>query len=77
MSITIADDRLVAELARTDEPVEVRAPDGRVLGTFTPVPPPEPDIPEDELRRREDATTGKWYTAADVEAKLRELRCSR
>ncbi len=77
MSITIADDRLVSDLARADAPVAIRAADGRILGTFTPVVrPPEPDISEEELRRREDSTTGKWYIAAEVEAKLRELRCS-
>jgi hypothetical protein len=76
MTITVADNRLVAELARTSEPIEMRAPDGRVLGTFTPAPahPPEPDISEEELQRIENDTSGKWHTAAEVEAKLRELR---
>ena len=42
---------------------------------FTPIPrPPEPEISEDELRAIEDSTTGKWHTAAEVEAKIRELR---
>ena len=75
MSITITG-ALADEFGRAGEPVEVRAPDGRVLGTFTPRPP-EPDISEEELQRLENDTTGKWYTAAEVEAKLRELRCSR
>ncbi len=78
MSITITGD-LVDEFGRSRGPVEVRAPDGRVLGTFTPAParPTVPDISEEELQRLEDPTTGKWYTAAEVEAKLRELRNSR
>lgn len=76
MSITITDG-LADEFGRADAPVEVRGPDGRILGTFTPKKrPPEPDISEEELLRRENDTTGKWYTAAEVEAKLRELRCS-
>jgi propanediol dehydratase small subunit len=77
MSITIPGD-LAAEFGRAGEAVEVRGPDGRVLGTFTPaVRPPEPNISEEELRRREEDTTSKTYTAAEVEAKLRELRCTR
>ena len=76
MSITLTDG-LADEFGRADEPVEVRAPDGRLLGTFTPAKRlPEPDISEEELRRLEDPNSGKWYTAAEVEAKLRELRCS-
>jgi hypothetical protein len=78
MSITIADDQLAAKLAGADAPVEVRAPDGRVLGLFTPLTRgPEPNLSEEELRQLEDPATGKWSTAAEVEAKLRELRCSR
>jgi hypothetical protein len=74
--ITISGE-LVAQFAQARHPVEIRAPDGRVLGTFTPRPRlPEPDISEEELQRIENNTTGKWYTAAEVEAKLRELRGS-
>jgi hypothetical protein len=77
MSITLTDN-LADEFGRAGEPVEIRAPDGRVLGTFTPVNrPPEPNVSEEELQRLEDPNSGKWYTAAEVEAKLRELRCSR
>lgn len=76
MSITIPDDRLAAELAQVGAPVEVRAPDGQYLGEFTParLKCPPINISEEELRRRENDTTGKWYTAEEVEAKLRELR---
>ena len=63
MSITITDD-LADEFGRAGEPVEVRAPDGRVLGTFTPRLP-EPDISEEEMQRLEDPNSGKWYTAAE------------
>lgn len=74
MFITI-NGTLADEFGRAGEPVEVRAPGGRLLGTFTPNQrPPEPCISEEELLRRESDTTGKWYTAAEVEAKLRGLR---
>ena len=78
MSITITGG-LADEFGRAGAPVEVRAPDGRVLGTFTPAPVRRPvlNISEEELRRREEDTTSKTYTAAEVEAKLRELRCTR
>jgi hypothetical protein len=78
MSITIADEKLISQLVGADESVEVRASDGRYLGTFSPASNrgPEPNISEDELRAREDPTTGKWFTAAEVEAKLRDLRCT-
>jgi hypothetical protein len=74
MSITIPGE-LADEFGRADEPVEIRAPDSRVLGTFTPKTRlPEPDISEEELRRLEEDGTAKWYTAAEVEAKLRAVR---
>jgi len=74
MSITITG-VLADEFGRADEPVEIRAPDGRVLGTFTPATRfPEPNMSEEELRQLEDPATDKWYTAAEVEAKLREVR---
>jgi hypothetical protein len=75
MSITIPGG-LADEFGRAGEPVVVRGPDGRILGTFTPLPP-EPEISEEELQRIESDKSGKWYTAAEVEAKLRELRCTR
>ena len=74
MSVTIADEKLSAELARLDEPVQIRGRDGRVLGVFTPQRYPEPAISEEELQRRENDSNGRNYTAAEVEAKLREWR---
>ena len=76
MSITIADDRLAAELARAADTVEVRGPDGKIIGKFTPSKAPPILISEEELARRADPNSGKWFTAAEVEAKLRALRCS-
>ena len=76
MSITIADDRLAAEFARLADTVEVRGPNGKIIGTFTPSQAPPMLISEEELKRRADDLTGKTFTAAEVEAKLRELRCT-
>ncbi|VTU00539.1 unnamed protein product [Gemmataceae bacterium] len=74
MSIQIADEKLVAAFAQSKQPVEIRDPSGRILGTLTPRPV-EPEISEEELRIIEgDRTHGKWHTAAEVEAKLKELR---
>jgi hypothetical protein len=43
MAGTLADsDRILREAAANYQPVEYREPDGRVLGTFTPVPFDEP-----------------------------------
>jgi hypothetical protein len=78
MSITIADNRLVTELTETADPVEIRSRDGRVLGLFTPQARlREPDISEEELDQVLKDPNTRWYTAAEVEARLRELRCSR
>lgn len=76
MSIHIADEKLVAAFEQFKQAVEVRGPSGRILGTFTPRPY-EPEVTEDELRAIQDPSTAKWHTAAEVEAKLKELRrCS-
>jgi len=76
MSITIVDGRLAAELAGAGNTVVVRGPDGKIIGKFTPETAPPPLISEEELRRRAEDVTAKHYTAAEVEAKLRELRCT-
>ncbi len=78
MSITITSD-LADEFGRAGQPVEVRTPDGRVIGVFTPAAVRyfEPEISEEELRRIEDdRDPSHWHTAAEVEAKLKELRRS-
>ena len=76
MSITIADSRLAAELASAGDAVVVRGPDGKIIGKFTPERAPPPLISDEELQRRADTTTGKWFTAAEVEAKMKEWRCT-
>jgi hypothetical protein len=76
MSITINDTQLITEFSRADGTIEIRTPDGRYLGEFTPaklkIPPLK--ISEEELQRREADRTSKTYTAAEVEAKLRAIR---
>ena len=81
MSILIADEQLAAKLDRADGPLEICARDGRRLGFFTPAKPAtrqlEPRISDEEAERRLNDPNAKWYTAAEVEAKIRELRCGR
>ncbi len=77
MSITIADDRLAAEFALLSDTVQVRGPNGKIIGIFTPSQAPPMLISEEELKRRSDDLTGKTFTAAEVEAKLRELQSSK
>jgi hypothetical protein len=74
MSITIADERVANEMAQAGGPVAVFAGDGRILGVFTPTK--EPDISDEELLRRLKDPNAKWYTAVEVEAKMREWQCS-
>ena len=81
MSILIADDQLAAKLDGADQPLEICTRDGRRLGFFTPAKPAkrrlEPQISEEEARRRLTDPNGAWVTAEQVAAKIRELRCSR
>ena len=70
--LVIADESMAAKLGKTDEPVMICTPDGRVLGYFTPTPPArlklEPQISEEELLRREQKGGGRKL--ADI---LRDL----
>jgi hypothetical protein len=65
MTIVIADASVIAQLGGAQEPLELRAQDGRLLGHFIPLvggsPDPRltPQISEDELRRRERAGGGR------------------
>jgi hypothetical protein len=76
-SLIIVDEQMSAKLGRAGEPAMICTTDGTVLGYFTPVPPQklnlQPQISEEELRRREEDTTCKLYTAEEVIAKLRAL----
>ena len=83
MSILIADETLQAKLALPEGygSVKVCTPDGHVIGFFIPIGPtgrpPGPAISEEELHRREANLSGKWYTTAEVEQKLKEWQCSK
>ena len=78
MSILIADEQLAAKLDRADKPVEICSRDGRRLGFFCPAKPAkynlEPPISQEEIERRLNDPDAKWFTAEEVEARLRELR---
>ena len=60
--------------------VEFRSPDGAVLGRYKLTDPDplerEMDISLEEFHRRLDDPNTVWYTADELAAKLRELRCS-
>jgi hypothetical protein len=79
MSVTIHDAAAVAALAATvGSEVEVRGPDGQLLGRFTPAPRPGMMFPEfgvtdEEMDRRLNDPDG-WVSAEEVNARLRELR---
>ena len=80
MSVTLPDVASAAVLAQTVGPeVEVFGPDGRLLGRFTPAPRPGMMFPEfgltdEEIDRQDNDPNVKWVTAAEVEARLRELK---
>ncbi|MBN9120115.1 MAG: hypothetical protein J0I06_13275 [Planctomycetes bacterium] len=76
--LIIADEAMQKKLGTGGEPVMICAPDGTVLGYFTPTPPPqklklEPQISVEELeRRRADPSPG--YTTEEVIAYLKSLK---
>ncbi len=81
MAVTIRDENAVAALAATTGiEVEIRGPDGLLLGYFTPAPRPGMSFPElgisDEemLRRVNDPDPTHWKTGEEVMARLRSLR---
>lgn len=80
MSVTVRDEATAAVLETvTGVEVEVRGPDGRLLGRFTPAPRPGMMFPElgvsdEELDRLENDPNAKWYTPDEVSARLRSLR---
>ncbi len=77
MSTVTADKSLQAYLAPLKEPTEIRAPDGIVIGYFTPARPTDEKSIGDlfdpaELRRRK-ALKQRSYTIEEVRAHLAGL----
>jgi hypothetical protein len=79
MPLTITDPAMLAALVSTTEPqLELRGPDGQLLGRYIPAPRPGMMFPEfgmtdEELERLENAPNAKWYTPEEVMARLRSL----
>ena len=80
MTLTIPDETIAATFATaTGFGVEVRGPDGQLLGRFTPSPRPGMSCPElgvtdEELLREVNDPDATWVTAEVVNARMRELR---
>jgi hypothetical protein len=73
--LTVTDEVVLAQLDSGTGSVVVRDADGKVRGYFIPVrlSDLQPQISEEELRRREADTTCKLYTTEEVIARLRSL----
>lgn len=80
MSLTISDPATLTTLTTaTGCEVELRGPDGQLLGRFTPAPRPgmmfpELGITDEEMDRRLNDPNAKWVTGEEVMARLRSLR---
>ncbi len=80
MTLTIPDRTIAATFAAaTGTGLEVRGPDGQLLGRFHPAPRPGMSFPElgitdDELDREIADPNTQWVTAEVVNARMRELR---
>ena len=77
MTRIVLDSDLESKLLNLTQPLELCDKAGRVRARVTPIYDPaehgplEPQISEEELRRREKSD--KWYTTAEVLAHLRSL----
>jgi len=80
MSLTITDPATLAALSVATGPeLEIRGPDGQLLGQFVPAPRPgmmfpELGITDDEMYRRLNDPLAKWVTGEEVMARLHSLR---
>ena len=80
MTLTIPDRTIAATFATaTGFGVEVRGPDGVLLGRFTPAPRPGMSFPElgitdEEMDRRIADPNSVWVTGEEVVARLNSLR---
>ena len=74
MSRVTVNDDLQTKLAGLQQAVELYDASGRILGHFIPIPAlkREPQVSEEELRRREQSTERR-YTTAEVLDHLRKL----
>jgi hypothetical protein len=76
--LIIADEAMQKKLGTGGEPAMICAPDGTVLGYFTPTPPPklnlEPPISEEEIARRVANRGSRWYTTEEVLDHLKNLK---
>jgi hypothetical protein len=76
--LIIADEQLRAKLGSGPDPVMICAPDGTVLGYFTPTgaqkPNLEPQISEEELERRRADRSKGGYTTEEVLNYLKSLK---
>lgn len=81
MNHLTADQALMERLAGIVEPVEIRNPDGKVMGTYTPVLSPEEQeayrqaaamFDPEELDRIEKEG-GPYYTIEDIRRMFHEL----
>lgn len=77
----VADDKLATALGHATGPLTVLGADGTVLGYASPARPTlgfvKVPFSEEEILRRMSDPGVKWIPAADVEAKVRELKCTR
>ena len=80
MTVTITEPAAFAALSTaTGVEIEVRGPDGQLLGRFTPEPRPDMMFPEfgmtvEDMDRRLNDPNAKWVTGEEVMARLRSLR---
>lgn len=74
----IADEAMQQKLGKSNEPVMICAPDGTVLGYFTPSISQklnfEPPISEEEMARRMADTTSPTYTTEEIISYLKSLK---
>ena len=82
MNYLTADEELLDRLRGIVEPVEIRDPDGKVLGHYTPVVSPEQReryekarqlFDPEEIKRRKAAEHGQGKTTAEVLEYLKSL----
>jgi hypothetical protein len=77
----IADDKLTAALDRATGPLTVVTAEGKVLGYVTPARPTlgflKVPFTDEEIERMVNDRDAPCVPAAEVEAKIRELKCSR